>query len=158
MIKPLDDQLRQQQQQYDQAAYQQLVNQVKPKPPVARNCLGAFLVGGAICTLGQAIVLFFMRSGLSLADAGTAAVMVMVFLGALLTGLGVYDNLAKIGGAGSIIPITGFANSIVSPALEFKREGFVFGMATRMFTVAGPVLVYGLVSAVLMGLIVWVVR
>ncbi|MBC7335784.1 MAG: SpoVA/SpoVAEb family sporulation membrane protein, partial [Clostridia bacterium] len=85
-------------------------------------------------------------------------VMVMVVLGALLTGLGVYDNLAKIGGAGSIIPITGFANSIVSPALEFKREGFVFGMATRMFTVAGPVLVYGLVSAVLMGLIVWVVR
>ncbi|MBC7335229.1 MAG: SpoVA/SpoVAEb family sporulation membrane protein, partial [Clostridia bacterium] len=84
MIKPLDDQLRQQQQQSDQAAYQQLVNQVKPKPPVARNSLGAFLVGGAICTLGQAITLLFLRSGLSLADAGSATVMVMVFLGALL--------------------------------------------------------------------------
>lgn len=158
MPEPLDKQIQQQQQQYDQAAYQQLVNRVKPRPPVGRNCLGAFLVGGAICTVAQAFVLLFLAAGFGLTDAGTATVMVMIFLGALLTGLGIYDNLAKIGGAGAIIPITGFANSIVSPALEFKREGFVFGIGTRMFTVAGPVLVYGFVTAVLMGLIVWLVR
>lgn len=158
MPEPLDKQIQQQQQQYDQAAYQQLVNRVKPRPPVGRNCLGAFLVGGAICTVAQAFVLLFLAAGFGLTDASTATVMVMIFLGALLTGLGIYDNLAKIGGAGAIIPITGFANSIVSPALEFKREGFVFGIGTRMFTVAGPVLVYGFVTAVLMGLIVWLVR
>lgn len=158
MARNLDRQMAQQQEQYDQAAYQELVNRVKPKPPLGRNCLGAFLIGGAICTVAQAFVLLFLAAGFSLADASTATVMVMVFLGALLTGLGVYDELAKIAGAGAIIPVTGFANSIVSPALEFKREGFVFGIGTRMFTVAGPVLVYGSVAAVLMGLITWLVR
>lgn len=157
-MKPLDDQIREQQRYYDQAAYQALVNQVKPRPPLLRNCLGAFLVGGAICTVGQLVNMSFMSAGLTRLDAASATSMLMVFLGALLTGLGVYDDIGKYGGAGSIIPITGFANSVVSPALEFKREGFVFGVGARMFTIAGPVLVYGLVAAMLMGLIKWLAR
>ncbi|MCR4420760.1 MAG: stage V sporulation protein AC [Clostridia bacterium] len=158
MPEPLDGQLRRQQQQYDQAAYQKLVGQSKPKPPVARNALAAFILGGALCALGQLIVLLLVGAGMSPAEATTATAMIMVFLGALLTGLGVYDTLAKWGGAGAIVPITGFANSIVAPAMEFKHEGFVFGVGARMFTVAGPVLVYGLVTAILMGLLTWVLK
>lgn len=138
--------------------YQQMVNQVKPKPRVARNALGAFLVGGAICAAAQGLFLFFLACGLSLVNAGTATTMAMIFAGALLTGLGIYDSIARVGGAGAIIPITGFANSIVAPAMEFKREGFVAGIGARMFTVAGPVLAYGLVTSVLVGLIIYYFR
>jgi stage V sporulation protein AC len=147
VVRPLEDQIRQQQQQYDQAAYQRLVSRVKPKPPVARNCAAAFLVGGTICAVAQVANAFFLKAGLAAADAAAATAMLMIFIGAFLTGLGIYDSLAKFGGAGAIIPITGFANSIVSPAMEF-----------RMFTVAGPVLVYGFVSAVLTGLIAWLAK
>ncbi|MDN5348330.1 MAG: stage sporulation protein [Clostridia bacterium] len=155
--KPLSlaEQIAQQKAAYDQAAYQKLVDQVKPKPKVLINALNAFWVGGSICALGQLIILGFRGAGLSLKDAGSATIIIMIFLGALLTGLGVYDRIGKFAGAGSIIPITGFANSIVAPAMEFKQEGFIFGVAARMFTVAGPVLVYGFVLSVIIGLITY---
>ncbi|MGB9885909.1 MAG: stage V sporulation protein AC [Moorellales bacterium] len=158
MPQPLDRQLRDQQQHYDQISYQKLVGQVKPKPPVVRNALAAFLVGGSLCALAQLFTLMLLRAGLNAAEAAPVTAMVMVFLGAFLTGLGVYDNLAKWGGAGAMIPITGFANSIVAPAMEFRHEGFVFGVGARLFTVAGPVLVYGLVASVLVGLLAWLSR
>lgn len=138
---------------HQQEQYQQLVNRVKPKPPIVRNALGAFFVGGFICLIGQLIQNGFLSVGLSQKEASSATVVVMVFLGAFLTGLGIYDNIAKYAGTGSIVPITGFANSIVSPALEFKREGYVYGLAAKMFTIAGPVLAYGFIVSFLVGLI-----
>ncbi|NLW06410.1 MAG: stage V sporulation protein AC [Clostridia bacterium] len=142
---------------YDQQAYQQLVDSVKPKPKVLVNVLNAFWVGGSITALAQIITLLFSATGLNPRDAATATLIVMIFLGAFLTGLGVYDKIGKFAGAGSIIPITGFANSIVAPALEFKREGYVFGVGARLFSIAGPVLVYGFVVSVLIGLIAYFV-
>ena len=116
------------QKQQDQEAYRWLAEQYKPKAPWVRNTLLAFLVGGLICTLGQLILNYFKGMGFGLKEAGMATVFIMVFIGAFLTGLGVYDKIGKYGGAGSIIPITGFANSIVASAMEFKREGYVYGM------------------------------
>jgi stage V sporulation protein AC len=115
--------------------------------------LKAFLVGGLICTLGQGLIQFYLGRGLPREDAATATSMTLVFLGALLTGLGVYDDIGRFAGAGTLVPITGFANSVVSPALEFKREGWVAGTAAKMFTIAGPVIVYGIGSSVAYGLI-----
>ncbi|GFN23414.1 MAG: stage V sporulation protein AC [Thermoanaerobacteraceae bacterium] len=157
--KPLSlaEQIAQQQQAYEQQAYQKLVEQIKPKPKVWVNVLNAFWVGGTICGIAQIITLIFREAGLSAQDASNATAMIMVFLGALLTGLGVYDEIGKRAGAGSIIPITGFANSIVSPAMEFKREGFIYGVGARLFTVAGPVIIYGLVTSVLIGLVAYFV-
>ncbi|HBT47894.1 MAG TPA: stage V sporulation protein AC [Peptococcaceae bacterium] len=157
--KPLTlaEQIAQQQQAYEQQAYQKLVEQVKPKPRVLVNVLNAFWVGGTICGIAQIITLIFRGAGLGVQDASNATVMIMVFLGAFLTGLGLYDEIGKWAGAGSIIPITGFANSIVSPAMEFKREGFIYGVGARLFTVAGPVIIYGLVTSVLIGLIAYFV-
>lgn len=157
--KPLSlaEQVMQQKKIYDQQAYQQLVDSVKPKPKVLVNVLNAFWVGGSITALAQIITLLFSATGLNPRDAATATLIVMIFLGAFLTGLGVYDKIGKFAGAGSIIPITGFANSIVAPALEFKREGYVFGVGARLFSIAGPVLVYGFVVSVLIGLIAYFV-
>ena len=131
-------------------------NQVKPKPPIVKNMLWAFVVGGLICVLGQVFANYFVDLGLSKKEAGVPTTIVMVFLGAFFTGLGVYDELGRRAGAGSIVPITGFANSVVAPAMEFKREGFVFGVAAKMFVIAGPVIVYGVTTAVLVGLIYWI--
>ncbi|MDN5326663.1 MAG: stage sporulation protein [Moorella sp. (in: firmicutes)] len=155
--KPLTlaEQVMQQKQTYDQQAYQRLADSVKPRPRVIVNALNAFWIGGVIAALAQVITLIFASAGLNPRDAAAATVIVMVFLGALLTGLGIYDEIGKVAGAGSIIPITGFANSIVAPAMEYKREGFVFGVASRMFTIAGPVLVYGFIVSVLIGLIAY---
>lgn len=136
-----------------QEEYQKMARRRRPRPPLLRNALLAFLVGGAICAVGQAVLNFFVAQGLSPDKAGGPTAAVMVFLGAFLTALGVYDNLGKVGGAGSAIPITGFANSIVSAAIEFRTEGFVMGMAARMFQIAGPVIVYGVVSAIVVGII-----
>jgi len=157
--KPLTlvEQVMQQKQTYEQQAYQQLANAVKPKPRVMVNVLNAFWVGGTISAIAQIITLIFTSAGLNPRDAASATIIIMVFLGAFLTGLGVYDEIGKVAGAGSIIPITGFANSIVAPAMEFKREGFVFGVGSRLFTIAGPVLVYGFVVSVLIGLIAYFV-
>ncbi len=136
-----------------QQDYQDLAKQKKPKPPLLKNITMAFLVGGIICVIGQVISSFFISRGMTPSQAGTPTSIVMIFLGAFLTGIGIYDNIGKFAGAGSIVPITGFANSIVAPAMEFKREGYVFGVAAKMFIVAGPVLVYGTITAVFTGLI-----
>lgn len=132
--------------------YEKYVNEKAPKPTLFKNCIWAFLVGGLICTFGQLIFNSLIKYGLDKKEAGVALPIILIFLGALFTGLGVYDKLGKKAGAGSIVPITGFANSIVSPAMEYKREGFVMGVAAKMFTVAGPVLVYGFGSSVMVGL------
>lgn len=138
----------------EQQAYQQRVKEQMPKSHIVRNCIWAFVIGGLICTIGQAVT-DFGKGVLQLDKEGTAAfaAIVMIFLGATLTGLGVYDQIGKVAGAGSIVPITGFANSIVAPAMEFKREGYIMGVGAKMFILAGPVLVYGIFSSVIYGLI-----
>jgi stage V sporulation protein AC len=136
--------------------YQQLVKQIEPKSNLFKNCIRAFIIGGLICDVGQLFSNLFIGAGLPKDDAGTYVSIIMVFLGAFLTGLGVYDDIGKYGGAGSIVPITGFANSIVSPAMEFKREGYVLGVGAKMFAIAGPVLVYGITSSVIVGLIYYI--
>jgi stage V sporulation protein AC len=135
------------------AEYDALVKQIKPRPPFLKNCLWAFVVGGIICVLGQLIVNYSLSAGMEKTDAYSVASVVMIFLGSLLTGLGKYDELGKRAGAGSIVPITGFANSIVASAMEFKREGYIFGVGARIFTVAGPTLVFGFAISVFVGLI-----
>lgn len=136
--------------------YQELVDSVTPKVPVGKNIVWAFLVGGFICMLGQILQNYFIATwGLDTKAASQAVVVTVIFAGAFLTGLGIYDEIGKRAGAGSIVPISGFANSIVAPAMEYRREGLVFGVGAKMFVIAGPVLVYGTVSAVLIGLIYW---
>ena len=135
--------------------YNRLVTDQAPKSPVWRDCLGAFLVGGAICALGQVFVNAYAALGLEKQDASTCASMSLVALSALLTGLSLYDNLAKFAGAGTLVPITGFANAIAAPAVEFKTEGFILGVGAKMFTIAGPVIVYGVSASVVYGLIYW---
>lgn len=138
---------------FNNKEYQQDVQREKPKPNYIKNILWSFLVGGFICIIGQFINNYLMKRGLSKEDIATGTSIILIFIGALLTGLGVYDKIGKKAGAGSIIPITGFSNSIVSPAMEYKSEGFVLGVASKMFTVAGPVLVYGFGSSILVGII-----
>ena len=133
--------------------YAEYVKRKSPSSPLWGDLLRAFLIGGAICALGQVITELWVISGLSRADAGTACSMTLVFLGALCTGLGVYDDAAKLGGAGTLVPITGFANAVVSPALEFKSEGFITGTAAKMFIIAGPVIVFGTCASIIYGLI-----
>ena len=135
--------------------YKTLTGQYTPKPTVYKNCLRAFVIGGIICAIGQIIMNLFGGLGLSSPEASSSTTAVMIFLGALLTGLGVYDEIGKFGGAGSIIPVTGFANSIVAPAMEFKREGYVQGVGAKLFTVAGPVLVYGIATSIVIGVIAY---
>lgn len=133
--------------------YRSLAQQYTPKPTVIKNVVRAFIVGGIICALGQVIINLFITFGLSRIEASTASTATMIFLGALLTGLGVYDEIGKFGGAGSIVPVTGFANSIVAPAMEFKREGYVLGVGAKLFTIAGPVLVYGIATSIVVGVV-----
>jgi stage V sporulation protein AC len=135
--------------------YAKLVSTRMPKSPMWKNCLWAFLVGGAICAIGQGLLNLYGQ-WLDETDAGTAASMTLVALSALLTGLSLYDNLAKRAGAGTLVPITGFANAIAAPAVEFKTEGFILGVGAKMFTIAGPVIVYGLSTGVAYGLIYWI--
>lgn len=126
----------------------------KAKPsPCLKDCLWAFLVGGVICTIGQGLTNFYQYCGLGEEEAGTAGSVSLIFLAALLTGLGIFDKIAKRAGAGTLVPITGFANAMVSPALEFKTEGFIMGVAAKMFVIAGPVLVFGISASVIYGLI-----
>lgn len=136
--------------------YGQYVKEMSPNSPFWKDLFNAFWVGGLICMVGQLILNGFTSLGLDETQAGTATSVAMVFLGALLTGMSLYDDLAKLGGAGTLVPITGFSNAVVSPALEFKTEGFVTGLAAKMFVIAGPVLVYGTVASVVYGLIYWV--
>ena len=136
--------------------YGKLVKDLSPKSPMWRDCLMAFFVGGLICTLGQLAINGYTALGLEKQDASTAASMSLVALSALLTGLSLYDNIAKHAGAGTLVPITGFANSVAAPAVEFKTEGFILGTAAKMFTIAGPVIVYGVTASVVYGIIYWI--
>ena len=136
--------------------YGKLVQQISPKSPIGKDCLLAFIVGGGICTLGQLFANWYQMLELSKDDAYMAASMSLVVLSALFTGLSLYDNLAKYAGAGTLVPITGFANSIAAPAVEFKTEGFILGVGAKMFTIAGPVIVYGVSASVVYGLIYWI--
>ena len=136
--------------------YGELVKEMSPKAPMGWDCLKAFLIGGGICTLGQVFINCYTKFGLEKQDASTLASMTLVVLSALLTGLSLYDNIAKHAGAGTLVPITGFANSIAAPAVEFKTEGFILGVGAKMFTIAGPVIVYGVSASVLYGLIHWI--
>lgn len=138
---------------FNNKEYQEYVKKKKPQPNYIKNIMWAFLVGGLICVIGQIISNYLVSKGLSKEDIATATSIILIFIAALLTGVGVYDKIAKKAGAGSIIPITGFSNSIVSPAMEYKSEGFVLGVASKMFTVAGPVLVYGFGSSIIVGII-----
>ncbi len=132
--------------------YQKYADKKVPKPTFLKNIILAFLVGGGICTLGQIILNWLTKSGFDSKAAASGTSIILIFLGASLTGLGVYDKIGKIGGAGAAIPITGFSNAMVSPAMEFKTEGFIFGVASKMFIIAGPVLVYGVGSSVIVGI------
>lgn len=133
--------------------YGKLVNEKSKPSPMGKNMVWAFLVGGAICTIGQGLTNLYQKYGLDKEQAGTAVSVTLIFAAALLTGLGLFDKLAKHAGAGTLVPITGFANAMVSPALEFKSEGLVTGTAAKLFTVAGPVLVFGMSASVIYGLI-----
>ena len=137
--------------------YGKLVKEMSPQSPTWKDCLTAFVIGGLICTLGQSFMNLYAALGLDKEKAGTAASMSLVVLSALLTGLSLYDNLAKHAGAGTLVPITGFANAIAAPAVEFKTEGFILGVGAKMFTIAGPVIVYGVSASVLYGLIYWII-
>lgn len=139
----------------DQQEFEQRVNKVMPKPPLLKNVLWAFVVGGLICVVGQVVQDCFVSLGMPKKEAAGPTSAVMIFLGAFFTGWGIYDELGKRAGAGSAVPITGFANSIVAPAMEFKREGYIFGIGAKMFVIAGPVLVYGLLTSFIIGLIYW---
>ncbi|MBO5837657.1 MAG: stage V sporulation protein AC [Oscillospiraceae bacterium] len=135
--------------------YGKLVQSMAPKSPILKDCINAFWIGGLICAIGQLILNGYTALGLDKTDAGTATSMSLIFLSALLTGLSLYDNIAKYAGAGTLVPITGFANSIAAPAVEFKTEGFILGVGAKMFTIAGPVIVYGVSASVVYGLIYW---
>ena len=136
--------------------YGKLIKEMAPRSPIGKDCLNAFWIGGLICTIGQALLNGYTALGLDKQAAGTAASMSLVVLSALLTGLSLYDDIAKHAGAGTLVPITGFANSVVAPAVEFKTEGFVLGVGAKMFTIAGPVIVYGLSASVLYGCVYWI--
>ena len=140
------------------AEYKQLIARLTPKSKVGQGCLRAFWVGGLICVLGQ-FMTDYARTvwRLPQAEAGTLSSMILVFLTAMLTGFGVFDRIAKYAGAGTVVPITGFANAMVSPAMEFRPEGFVLGTGARLFTIAGPVLVYGISASIAVGLIYYFV-
>ncbi len=135
--------------------YGKIVKELSPNSPMWKDCLLAFVVGGLICTLGQLAMNGYLALRLEKEDAGTAASMSLVALSALLTGLSVYDDIAKHAGAGTLVPITGFANAVAAPAVEFKTEGFILGVGAKMFTIAGPVIVYGVSASVVYGVIYW---
>lgn len=137
--------------------YDTMVKKYSPNSHTLVDTLNAFGIGGLICVLGQIILNLWSLTGISADLAATATSMSLVLLGALLTGTGIYDKIAKLAGAGTVVPITGFANSVVSPAMEFKTEGFVMGVAAKMFTIAGPVIVYGVGASVVYGVLYWVI-
>lgn len=135
--------------------YKTMAEKASPNTKWPKNLVCAFLFGGAICTLGQAFLNLYLYLGLDKKSAGTFVSITLVGLSAVLTALRIYDNIAKHAGAGSLVPITGFANSIVSPAMEFKSEGYVIGIGGKMFVIAGPVLVYSIAASILYGLVLW---
>lgn len=137
------------------AEYARLVDSLAPRSKCFRNCLNAFWTGGLICCLGQLLRNLFLSMQLGEQLSGTATSISLILLSAVLTGFAVYDDIAKLAGAGTLVPITGFANSVVAPAIEFQTEGVVLGTCAKMFTIAGPVIVYGISASTLYGLIYW---
>lgn len=133
--------------------YQEYVNQKSPNSPILKNCFNSFWVGGLICLIGQFIMEICKYNGLDKTSSGTIVSISLIFLSAFLTSLNIFNKIGKFAGAGTLVPITGFANSIVSPAMEYKSEGYVMGVGAKMFTVAGPVLVYGISTSVIVGLL-----
>ena len=140
----------------DNEKYKQLVHSTTPKSPIVKDCIKAFLFGGGICCFGQALKTLYGLTSLNEKEIRLAVSVTLIVITAILTGSGVFDKIAKHAGAGTAVPITGFANAVVSPAIEFKAEGFILGMAAKMFVIAGPVIVYGTVASVIYGVIYWV--
>ena len=136
--------------------YQSYVDKKSPNSPIIKNCIMAFLVGGLICSIGQVIFSYCKFKGLDETSAGTVVSIILIGLSAFLTGLNIFNKIGKIAGAGSLVPITGFANSIVAPAMEYKSEGYVMGVGAKMFTIAGPVLVYGISTSIIVGLVYFI--
>ena len=136
--------------------YQDYVAKKAKKSPIAKDTLLAFVIGGAICTLGQGITELWMAAGLDKESSGTATSVSLIFLSILLTALNLYNKIGRFGGAGTLVPITGFANAVASPAIDFKAEGIITGMAAKMFVVAGPVIVFGTVASAVYGVVLWV--
>ena len=138
--------------------YDTMTKKASPPSKVLAHCVAAFVIGGLICTLGQFLTNMYLLAGLDKQAASSTATISLVFLSAVCTALQFYDDIARYAGAGTLVPITGFANSIVSPAIEFKKEGYIMGVGVKMFSIAGPVLVYGTVASILYGLILWILR
>jgi stage V sporulation protein AC len=138
--------------------YSKMTDKASPNSPKIMNCIKAFLFGGTICLLGQVIITILENAGLGEKEVQAGTSSILIILTAVLTGVGVFDKIARHAGAGTIVPITGFANSVVSPALEFQHEGFILGTAAQMFTIAGPVIVYGISSSFLYGLIIYIFK
>lgn len=138
--------------------YDQLTKSKSPNSPLLKNIVLAFLIGGAICTIGQAILNYYISLDIESLEASALTSSTLIFISMLFTGLGLYNKLAKYAGAGTLVPITGFANAIAAPAVEFRSEGMILGLGAKMFVIAGPVIVYGLVSSVLAGIIYYLLR
>ena len=139
------------------AEYSELTKQASPNSKSYKTIPSAFLIGGLICVIGQLLLTLYQNAGMNEDTAGTVVSITLIALSAILTGLNVYDNIAKVGGAGTLVPITGFANAVVSPALEFKAEGYVLGLGAKMFIIAGPVIVYGMLASAIYGVILWII-
>lgn len=142
----------------DKQQYSQLVDKKSPSSKLFKDCINAFLSGGLICAVGQMFFNLYTRMGLSIDAAGSLVSITLIFISAVLTGIGVYDSMAKFAGAGTIVPITGFANSVVSPAIEAKTEGYVMGVGAKIFTIAGPVIVFGTASSFIAGIVYWIME
>jgi len=145
-MKPLDT----------QKSYQEYVDKKSPNSPILKNCFNAFWVGGFICSIGQIIMDICKSNGLDTQVSGSVVSIILIGISALLTGLNIFNRIGKFAGAGSLVPITGFANSIVSPAMEYKSEGYIMGVGGKMFTVAGPVLVFGISTSIIVGIIYFI--
>lgn len=141
-----------------QQEYDKMVKKASPSSPIVTNCLKAFVSGGLICLIGQIFLNLYMNKDFSEEEAALLVSITLIFASAVLTALGLYEKLGKVCGAGTVVPITGFANSVVSPAIEFKKEGLVFGMAAKMFLVAGPVIVYGTLTSMLVGVVYYFIK
>ena len=142
----------------DSENYKRYVNARAKKSPLAKNCVRAFLTGGAICAGAQGLLTLYKSRGMEKADAAALVSVSLVFLTALLTGLGVFDNIAKWAGAGTLVPITGFANAVSAPAIDTKGEGFVLGVGAKIFSIAGPVILYGMAAGTVYGVIYWIIQ
>ncbi|MBQ7668910.1 MAG: stage V sporulation protein AC [Clostridia bacterium] len=143
---------------YTNNEYKKIVDKVSPNSPIVKNITRAFFVGGFICIIGQFITNFFLNRGASRETVSSITPILLIFIAVILTGLDLYDTLGKFAGAGSVVPITGFANSVASPAIEYKSEGLILGLGAKMFTVAGPVLVYGISTSVIVGFFYYLLK